>query len=127
MRSAFGDTIIPVIVTTTGAETATPVDITGKDISDANCEPVLVTEPLAIALLAKDAVPPEVAGVNTPDGKFILILWPFAKACEIFIVMVKVLAVHTAELPWDERAPAEGAHKLLAGSHVVPTSQHPGP
>ena len=72
--------------------------------------------------------------VNTPDGNVILTLSLAANAVEIFIVIVKVPVgegatgfVHTAELPWEERAPPEDAHSPFAASHVVPTSQQPGP
>ena len=110
----------------TVAGAATPALATGNDISDAISAAVLVTGEGAIAelvMLADDAV------VNTPGGNDILIesALALANACEIFIVIVKVPVVHTAELPWEERAPPEDAHSPFAASHVVPTSQQPGP
>lgn len=110
----------------TVASAATPPPATGNDISDAISAAVLLTGEDAIAelaMLAFDAV------VNTPDGNVILTVSVAANACEIFIVIVKgpLGFVHTAELPWEESAPPEDAHLPIAASHVVPTSQHPGP
>ena len=107
----------------TVASAATP-PATGNDISDAISAAVLLTGEDAIAelaMLADDAV------VNTPDGNVILIKSALTNAVEIFIVIVKVPVVHTAELPWEEIVPPEDAHLPFAASHVVPTSQHPGP
>ncbi len=103
----------------------------GKDISVVISAAVLVGDVDENAVLEKVAF---AAVVNTPDGNVILTVSPLANACEIFIVIVKVPVatpetgfVHTAELPWEESAPPEDAHLPIAASHVVPTSQHPGP
>jgi hypothetical protein len=124
LRSAPEDTVMPVMVMETVASAATPALATGNGISDAISAADLLTGEDAIAelaMLADDAV------VNTPAGNVILIESALVIACEIFIVIVKVPVVHTAELPWEESAPPEDAHSPLAASHVVPTSQHPGP
>jgi hypothetical protein len=124
LLSAFGDTVIPVMVSVIGAVAANPAETTGNDIFDAiSCADLLTGEDASAALVntAFDDV------VNTSNGNVILTVSPLANACEIFIIIVKVPVVHTAELPWEESAPPEDAHRPLPASHVVPTSQHPGP
>jgi hypothetical protein len=133
-RSAFGDTVIPVMVIVTVADPLVnetpPVIVIVKDMSDAISNWVLVTE-VVIALLANVAFDALLGVVNTSEGNFMLTVSTFAtNACEIFIVIIKVPVVegetgfvHTAELPWEDN----GAHRPLPASHVVPVSQHPGP
>jgi hypothetical protein len=96
LLSAFGDTVIPVMVSVIGAVAANPAETTGNDIFDAiSCADLLTGEDASAVLVntAFDDV------VNTSDGNVILTVSPLANACEIFIVILKVPVVHTAELP----------------------------
>ncbi len=70
VRSALGDTLMPVMVIMTVASAATPALVTGNVISDNKSAAGLVTGEDAIAelvMIADDAV------VNTPAGNVILI------------------------------------------------------
>jgi hypothetical protein len=118
---------MPVMDTVIVVEPPTPALAIGNDISDDNSDAVLVVGEGVIAELAMLAFAPPVEGVNTPWGNDILIESALVKSCEILIVIVRAPPVHTAELPWEERVPPEDAHRPLPASHVVPTSQHPGP
>lgn len=94
--SAFGDTVIPVMVSVIGAVMAIlafAVTIIGRPIATAFAVVVVNDVPCILAL------PPEIVGVNTSDGNVILTVSLLANACEIFIIIVKVPVVHTAELP----------------------------